>query len=167
MLSLIQIDNIILYQALGPQKQEEEEALGLPLFISYILFFLYYLILSYHCPTIILYYPTTILYCPSIILYYPSIVLSYPGIILHYSTIMLYCPTIILYCPSIILYYPTIVLYYPAIILVLLYTFYYLLRLQLQVLSLIALKNLSILQFIKSRSLKTSALTVFIILLYL
>ena len=139
MLSLIRIDNITLYQALGLQKQEDEEALRLPLFISYILFFYF-----------ILYYPSIILYYPSIILYYPSIILSYPSIILYY--------------PSIILYYPSIILYCPGIISVLLYTFYYLLRLRLQVLSLVALKSLSILQFTKSGSLKTSALTVFIIL---
>ena len=97
-LSLIQTDNIILYQALGLQGQKEEEALGLPLFISCILFF--YIVL--YCPSIILalYY---------IVPYY--LVLSRYYIILsqHYSSIILYCPSIIL------------ALYYIVLLLLLLY----------------------------------------------
>ena len=129
----------------------------------YILYFnfLYYLILSYHCPTIILYcpilsyiilyYPTIILYCPTIILllcyivllspchciilscHHPTIILYYPiiALLLYYIVLLLSCHCVILsyYCPTIILYCPIIVLYCPTIVVVLLYTFYHLLRL--------------------------------------
>ena len=143
-LSLIRTDDIILYQAPGPQGQEEEEALGLSLFISYILFF-----------HIILYCPTIVLLLCHIVPYYPSIIPPLYYIILelsqHYVILSYYCPSIVLYCPiivlvlsqhyiilschclTIILYYPIIILYCPAIVSVLLYTFYYLLRLWLQV----------------------------------
>ena len=111
-LSLIQIDNIILYQALGLQRQKEKEALGLPLFISCILFF--YIILYYPSIVLVLYY--IILYCFSIIppLYYIILVLSQHCIILSY-----YCPSIILYCPIIILalYYIVLALFQHCIIL--------------------------------------------------
>ena len=125
-LLLIRTDDITLHQAPGPQGQKEEEVLGLPLFISYILFF--YIVL--YCPAIVL------LLC-YIVLYYPSIVplLYYIVLALFWHCVILFCHclTIVLYCPVIILYCPIIVLYCPAIVSVLLYTFCHLLRLWLQV----------------------------------
>ena len=83
----------------------------------YILYFnfLYYLILSYYCPAIILYYP---------ILSYIILPLCYIILPLYYIILLLsyYRPTIILYCPVIAL-----LLYYIVLLLSYYYIIYYIL----------------------------------------
>ena len=109
-LLLIWIDDITLHWAPGLWGQKEKEALGLPLFISYILFF--YIVL--YCPTIVLALYYIILYYPSIVppLYYIVLALSQ-----YYVILSCYYPGIVL-----TLYYIVLLLSYYYIIL----SYYYL-----------------------------------------